>query len=375
MRVLALVPSLYDTSPGQRFRLEQWERQLHELGVKIVFAPFEDAALRAVLYSPGRWGKKVLGVVRALGRRISLMSLVRNYDAVYVFRETSLLGAPIFERWVHHVGVPLIFDFDDAVFVPYKSPSNGWLSILKGAGKTRTICRLATHVMAGNGYLAEYASLSNPNVTVIPTTIDTDKYRVEPLVRASDVPVIGWTGSYSTVQHLDMLRLVLRQLASSERFYLKVIGTSEYELDGVNVEAIPWKSSSEIADLRPLDIGIMPLPEDRWTRGKCGLKALQYMALGIPTVCSPVGVNSEIIDDGKNGFLARTEEEWVDKLKRLLRSPTLRAELGAAGRSTVEDRYSAVVHTPRVCEIFRSVVKNCSPQLDGRNVARVRTGV
>lgn len=172
--------------------------------------------------------------------------------------------------------------------------------------------------------------------------------------------MIGWTGSYSTVQHLDTLRSVLRRLASLERFYLKVIGTSQYELDGVNVEASSWNSSSEIADLRQLDIGIMPLPDDRWSRGKCGLKALQYMALGIPAVCSPVGVNSEIIDDGKNGFLARTEDEWMEKLGRLLRSPSLRAELGAAGRRTVEDRYSAAVHAPRVCEVFRSVVKNCS---------------
>lgn len=176
MRVLALVPHLYDTSPGQRFRLEQWEQKLCEFGVEIVLAPFEDVALRSVLYGPGQWGKKVLGVVRAFERRIALMRSVPNYDAVYVFREASLLGPPIFERWVHHLDVPLIFDFDDAVFVPYKSPANNWLSILKAAGKTRTICRLATHVMAGNSYLAEYARLINPRVTIVPTTIDTDKY-------------------------------------------------------------------------------------------------------------------------------------------------------------------------------------------------------
>jgi len=172
---------------------------------------------------------------------------------------------------------------------------------------------------------------------------------------AGGVPVIGWSGSYSTVQHLDTLRSGLQRLAREVPFRLRVIGTPKYELDGVDVEALPWRSETEVADLQRMDIGIMPLPDDKWSKGKCGLKALQYMALGIPTICSPVGVNTDIIQDGENGFIAGGEDEWVDKLARLLRSPELRRRLGLAGRSTVEARYSARVQAPRVYRIFESV--------------------
>ena len=356
MRLLAIVPCVYDTSPGQRFRLEQWEPHLRELGVEITYAAFEDPELSKTLHRPGNVVKKLQLIAKAFGRRGSLIRDLSNYDAVYLFREAALLGPPIFERWIHRSGVPTIFDFDDAVFVPYVSPSNGYLSYLKFPAKTKTICRLATHVMAGNPYLADYARQVNQNVSIIPTTIDIDKYEVLSRHDENRVPVIGWSGSFSTVQHLDSLVGALKRLAQKENFRLLVIGTPTYKIDGVDVEALPWRSATEVSDLRQIDIGIMPLPDESWSRGKCGLKALQYMALGIPTVCSPVGVNSEIIQNGVNGFLAATEDEWVEKLTQLLHDKSLRQKLGAAGRVTVEKEYSATVQAPRVNEILRSVV-------------------
>jgi glycosyltransferase involved in cell wall biosynthesis len=355
MRLLAIVPSICDTNPSQRFRMEQWAPLLRERGVEVTFKPFESRGLNAVLYKPGRTAEKLRLVTRALARRFGDVREARRYDAVYILREAALLGPPLFERFVARSGVPFIFDFDDAVFVPYVSPSNGYLSYLKFPGKTRSICRLAAHVMAGNAYLADYARAVNPNVTVVPTTIDTDKYTVEPRGE-NDPPVIGWSGSYSTAQHLDTLRSALQKLAQRERFRLRVIGAPGFKIDGVDVEAMPWRAETEVEDLRVIDVGIMPLPDDKWSRGKCGLKALQYMALGVPTVCSPVGVNSEIIRDGENGMLASTDEEWVERLSRLLRSRELRAGLGRAGRATVEEQYSARVQAPRVFRIIESVV-------------------
>jgi glycosyltransferase involved in cell wall biosynthesis len=265
---------------------------------------------------------------------------------------------------IHQSGVPIVFDFDDAIFVSYRSPSNGYLSYLKFASKTKTICRIASHVMVGNPYLAEYARQVNDRVTVIPTTIDTEKYQVPPPKNSSGPPVIGWTGSYSTVQHLDTLRGALKKLAERESFRLRVIGTPEYDLPPVDVEAMRWRSETELEDLSAIDIGVMPLPDDNWSKGKCGLKALQFMALGIPTVCSPVGVNTDIIQDGENGFIAGTEDEWVDKLTRLLRSHELRQRLGHAGRVTVEQKYSAITQAPRVYEIFKSVLRDANVPVD-----------
>jgi glycosyltransferase involved in cell wall biosynthesis len=357
MRILALSPSLYDTSPGQRFRLEQWAPYLAKLGMEIDFRSFESEELHSLLYKPGQTLRKVRLVTEAFKSRAELLRPAGRYDAAYVFREAALLGPPIFERWVHRSGIPMVFDFDDAVFVPYKSPSNGYLSLLKFPGKTRTICRLSAHVMAGNGYLAEYARQVNNNVTIVPTTIDTKKYRIEERP-PRDTIVIGWSGSYSTVQHLDILKTVLSRLARVVRFKLKIIGTERYEIAGVETEASGWRSETEVEDLRGIDIGVMPLPNDPWSKGKCGLKALQYMALGIPTVCSPVGVNTEIIDGGKNGFIAGADEEWIEKLTQLIRSSELRAKLGLAGRRTVEERYSAESQVPRVHKLFRDVVEH-----------------
>ena len=349
------MPGLYDTSPGQRYRLEQWEPLLRERGVEITWAPFEDEELHSVVYKPGQMGKKLQLVTRNLARRLSTISKARNYDLVYILREAALLGPPVFERLLYQQRVPFVFDFDDAIFVSYRSPSNGYLSYLKFASKTKTICRLASHVMVGNPYLADYARQVNDNVTVIPTTIDTEKYRVPPPKNDSGPITIGWTGSYSTVQHLDTLRGALKKLAETEKFRLRVIGTPAYELSPIDVEAMQWRAATELEDLCAIDIGVMPLPDDNWSKGKCGLKALQFMALGIPTICSPVGVNTDIIQDNENGFLAGTEAEWVEKLTALLRSAELRRRLGDAGRATVEQKYSAAIQAPRVYEIFKSV--------------------
>lgn len=361
------MPGLYDTSPGQRYRLEQWDPLLRERGVEITYAPFEDEELHSVVYQPGRIGKKLQLVTRGLTRRLSTINKARNYDLIYILREAALLGPPLFERLIHQQRVPFVFDFDDAIFVSYRSPSNGYLSYLKFASKTRTICRLASHVMVGNPYLADYARQVNDNVTVVPTTIDTEKYRVRSRETTSGPLVIGWTGSYSTVQHLDTLRGALQKLTETEQFRLRVIGTPTYECAPIEVEAMKWRAATELEDLSAIDIGVMPLPDDNWSKGKCGLKALQFMALGIPTVCSPVGVNTDIIQDNENGFLAGSESEWVEKLRQLLRSAELRRRLGDAGRATVEQKYSAAIQAPRVYEVFKSVLRGANARVDADN--------
>jgi glycosyltransferase involved in cell wall biosynthesis len=358
MRLLAIVPGIYDVAPSQRYRLEQWEPLLRKSGVEITYAPFESDELHALLYQPGNTGRKLKLVAESIARRFSMMRSVKEYDVVYILREAALLGPAFFEHWIHRSGVPMVFDFDDAVFVSYRSPTNGYLSYLKFASKTKSICRMSAHVMAGNSYLAEYARQVNANVTIVPTTIDTEKYAVRNEANESEPPTIGWTGSFSTVQHLDTLRSALQKLAKQTKFRLRVIGTPSYKLDGVDVEAMQWRVDTELADLHAIDIGVMPLPDDNWSKGKCGLKALQFMALGIPTVCSPVGVNTEIIQDGENGFMAGSEDEWIEKLGRLVHSVELRRQLGRAGRRTVGTKYSANVQAPRVFELLRSVALN-----------------
>ena len=357
MKVLALTPGPMHVSPGQRYRIEQWEPTLNERGITLTHAPFLGPELGDVLYRPGHTLEKAAGISAACVRQLGTIVRAGAFDLVYLFREAALIGPAFIERLIALRGTPILFDFDDAVFVRYRSPSNPFWGRLKFPGKTATLCRKARLVMAGNAYLADYASRYNDDVTVIPTTIDTDVYRPDRRQsRGGDVVTIGWTGSHSTAQHLKRIVPALTELARARPFRFVVVGAEAPEIPGVDVVGRTWSAAREVEDLSDIDIGIMPLPDEPWTRGKCGFKALQYMGLGIPAVVSPVGVNTEIVTDGENGFLADSDDEWIDRLSRLMKDPELRETLGAAARKTVEARYSARVVAPRVSELFEKAV-------------------
>jgi glycosyltransferase involved in cell wall biosynthesis len=355
VKVLALVPGPFDTTPGQRFRIEQWTPYLRAEGIEVELASFLDAETEQAMRRPGRVVMKAAGVTRGLARRLAVAARARAGDVVYVFREAALAGPPVVERLLQRRGARLVLDFDDAVWLSYRSPAHPHLARLKFPGKTATLCRLARHVMAGNEYLAGYARRFNGNVTVVPTTIDTTRYVPVPRP-ANDVPVIGWTGSYSTARYLQILVPVLKRLQEKRRFRLVVVG-AELRVDGIEIECRPWRAASEVEDLRDIDVGVMPLHDTEWERGKCGLKALQYMALGIPSVVSPVGVSTEMVTNGVEGFTAATEAEWEEALAHLLGDPARRARMGAASRETVVRRYSAAVHAPRVAAILREAAR------------------
>jgi glycosyltransferase involved in cell wall biosynthesis len=243
-----------------------------------------------------------------------------------------------------------VFDFDDAIYLADTSRANAWSRGLKSGTKVETICRVASHVTVGNEFLARYARDVARDVTIIPSTIDTDIYQIQPRAK-NRVPVIGWTGSVTTVPHLMALAPALMRLREKREFELRVIG-AKVEIEGLTVHCVPWRAETEPDDLRALDVGLMPLRDDEWSRGKCGMKALQYMALGIPPVVSPVGVNTTIVRDGVNGCYARTEEEWIDRMALLLEDESLRRSLGQEARRTIEESYSARAHAPRVARIL-----------------------
>jgi glycosyltransferase involved in cell wall biosynthesis len=280
--------------------------------------------------------------------------MIRKQDVVFVYEEATRVGPPIIEWLVSKLRVPLVYDFCDPIFLPYKSPSNGHLSRLKFFGKYARICRMSTHVLAGNEPLAEFARRYNPAVSVVPITIDTDQYTQRKPPDRNRVPVIGWSGSSTTVPHLESIAEALRRLSNSERFHLKVVGTTPpTRLNEVPMSFVPWRSETEVAELQDMDIGIMPLPDDPWTRLRTQLKVRQYMGVGVPAVASPVGLLPELIEDGENGFLAATTDDWLDRLSRLIREPELREHVGQQGRATIEKQYSAKVWAPRVAEILR----------------------
>ncbi len=350
------MPYLYNTVPGQRFRIEQWARIMTRFGVTFNFIPFESPQLKLILHLRGHYGRKIWELFCGLYRRLRILASVGDgWDLIFLHRELAPVGPPVLERFLARRRVPIVYDFDDAIFLPDVSEANERFKSLKWPQKTGTICHLSNHVIVGNRYLKEYAANYTTHVSIVPTTIDTDEYRPRDDVTIRGRPTIGWSGSITTVKHLRTIEPALRRLRSLLDFRLKVIGTPHFSISGLDVESKPWTADSEVEELKSFDIGIMPLPDDRWSRGKCGLKGLQYMALGVPTIMSPVGVNCEIIEDGRNGFLASGQDEWVAKLSALASDVHLRQRFTKEGRETVEASYSARVHAPHVLDIFERI--------------------
>jgi len=357
-RILVLASKAAGIAPGQRYRFEQWAPRLaRDHNIELDLLPFESRDLTEILYRPGRYLTKALLVARDFIRRSAVVARARNYDAVVVFREAALLGPALYERLLTWTGKPIIFDFDDAIWAPGPDISNGVFTHLHFFGKTSTICRIAAACTVGNGYLAGYARQRNPHTVIVPTSIELDDYPLIPEPRSVEPFVVCWTGSTSTLAHFEYAREALERVALQVPLAVKVICSEppKVPIAGAEMRFVRWTAKNEAQEVGDSHVGIMPLPDNAFTRGKCGLKALQYMATGRPVVLSPVGVNTDIVRDGENGFLASTTDEFVDALLQLAASEPLRRRLGAAGRKTVEASFSAEVVAAQFAQVVRSV--------------------
>ena len=360
LRILTLTLKPRDMSPGQRFRLEQWAPHLAAShGIDLDFMPFESAQLTRLLYKRGRVAAKAFWVLRDFLRRVRALVAARRYDAVIVYREASLIGPAIYERLIAWLGVPVFFDFDDAIWMEQRATINGRFSKLHFWGKTASTCRISTGVTVGNAFLADYARQYNPHTDVVPTSIELDSYRLLPEAAADAPFTVCWTGSDTTLPLLEGARPALERLARQRPLRVKVICSipPETPIAGAENIFIPWSKDREAEEVADCHVGIMPLPATLYMEGKCACKALQFMATGRPVILSPVGVNKRLIVHGQNGFLAESDDEWVDCLTRLADSPALRASLGQAGRLTVERDFSAAGAAARLARHLRAGLK------------------
>jgi glycosyltransferase involved in cell wall biosynthesis len=352
-RILMLAPAP-TSAASTRFRLEQFFPALRQHGIDPVLRPFLDEKGFALLYRSGAAAQKALAAARALAGRIADLARSLGAAGVLVHREAALVGPPLLEWLLSHAR-PLIFDFDDAVWVPYASPTYGALlsRLVKSPEKTFYTLSAARRVIAGNNYLADQARRYNPRVDVIPTVVDTDQF--VPAPTENPLPVLGWVGTHSTLQYLQTLVPALRRLTQRRKFVVRVVGAT-LDAPGVVVENRPWSLAREVNEFQAFDVGLYPLVEDAWSLGKSGFKAVQYMACGVPVVASPVGVTTDMVRDGENGFLAAGEDAWVDRLEALLDDAALRRRLGQAGRADAEARWSLRAHAPRFVEIVSEAV-------------------
>jgi len=355
-RVLALTP-VPEEGAGCRFRIAQFVPHLESRGFSVAIEPFFTTEFFRLVYEPGRYGRKAALMLRQMTRRARLLSRLQEFDLVFLYREALPLGPPLIELAMARRGPALVYDFDDAVFLPNTSDANRIVGFAKWPQKVPAILRLCDRVIAGNGFLAEFARRHNPRVSVIPTCVDTAHFAPRSAAPDRARPVVGWIGSPTAARYLDLVAPALQQVAARQAFDLRISGAGRCpSIPGVTIDRQPWAQSKEVELFAGCDIGIYPLPDDDWARGKCGFKAVQFMACGVPVVASAVGVNREILEDGVNGFLASTEDEWVGKLTRLLRDAPLRRRIGDAGRRTVEERYSLAVNAPKVVDVLEDAL-------------------
>lgn len=352
------MPHRVNRCPGQRFRFEQYISYLHKKGYDTSISNLLTEQDDELFYKKGNYIAKFIILINSFIKRFADFFSMFKYDIVFIYREAIMVGTSFFERLYSITPAKIIYDFDDSIWLNDTSDGNSNLSWMKNPSKTKRICKLADKVIVGNDYLAQYALQYNNNVEVIPTTIDLNYHNRKNVDYNKKSICIGWTGTSTTLKHFQKIEPILEQLKEDfgDRISFKLICDTDYKNDNLNLRSTKWNVRTEIKDLSDIDIGIMPLPNDEWSKGKCGFKGLQYMALGIPTIMSPVGVNNEIITDGKNGYLAKDNIDWHTKISCLITSAELRSRLGQNGHKTVKERYSVEAFKEQYLKIFNDLI-------------------
>ena len=354
--VAFILPYPIGKAPSQRFRVEQLLPLLDDERIAYRLYPFMDMHTWDVLYKGGSMVQKVIGITKGFLRRWKfVLWCAAKHDIIFIHREASPIGPPVFEWFLTRLWKKkVIYDFDDAIWIPNTSQENKIAAYVKAFWKVPRICSWVDIVTGGNDFLCDYArNNGTPQVVKVPTVVNTDtRYNVLKEHKPGIKPVIGWTGSHSTLKYLDMVVPALQELEKSHEFTFLVIADKQPDIPLKNCHFVPWNEQSEIKDLLKIDIGLMPLTSDKWSEGKCGFKLIQYLALGIPAIASNVGVNSVIIDHNSTGIMCNTDKEWKDGLAKLLDDFSLRSQMGARGRDQIVENFSVAAVRGRFIDLF-----------------------
>src|SRR5436190_3978445 len=364
MKVLALA-SYPVQAAATRFRLEQFVGPLESRGIALTIRPFLDTKTFANLYKEGSFLRTAAGISRSSFSRLGDLHSARGADVILVQREAVIFGPPLFEWLTTQFGkTPMVLDLDDATYVSYTSPTYGGISrSLKWFGKTDTLIKWATVVICGNPSIAEYVSAKGGRARIIPTVVDTEVFRPVPRRPEGSETVLGWIDTHSTFAYLESIFPVLSDLAAQYNLVLRIVGTGrdDVSVPNLRVENLPWKLEREVEDFQSIDIGLYPLDENLysgWAAGKSGFKAVQYMAVGVPYVATPLGGSNEIGVAGVTHLFARTPAEWRRALEELIQDPQRRCAMGAAGRAHVTEDYGLEAQADKLAAVLREVAQS-----------------
>lgn len=357
-KILFICPYPKDVAPSQRLKFEQYYNYFIENDIEVHTSSFISLKFWSFIYLKGNFFRKAIFSLFSYIKRYAILFKVRKYDVIYIHLWGTPFGFPLFEKLLCLLHKNIIYDIDDLVYLKEnKSNANRFISALKGRNKPIYLIKNAMHVITCTPYLDEFVKHYNPNTTDISSTINTDTYQVVNQYQNDHKIVLGWSGSHSTAKYLYLLKDVLLKLNETHPFKLMVMGDASFHIDGLDIEAKEWREEIEISTIQQFDIGLYPLPNEKWVLGKSGLKALQYMAVGLPVVATAIGANDRVISDKKTGFLVSSEDQWLQALIQLIENPALRKSFGEEGRYKVENEYSVKANAPKYLEILEKAVK------------------
>lgn len=348
MKNILLLSRYGDLGASSRLRSYQYLQHLTKHDIIVKRASFFDDR-----YITSRYNQKLVksDILKSYLLRIMTMLSASKYDLIWIEYE-ALPWLPIaFETVLLPSTVPILIDYDDAIFHRYDRHTSPLVRKLLG-NKIKSLMRRADVVVVGNEYIAAYAKNAGAlNIEYLPTVVDTDKYAIVN-VKETRVVNIGWIGSPYTQSYLESIFPILKKISEIRKIKVSLVGAQHFDLNGTPVDFLEWSEELEVQYINEFDIGIMPLPDEPFERGKCGYKLIQYMACAKPVVASPVGVNCKIVEHGQNGFLASSEEEWTNYLLKLIDNYCLRLKMGMVGRKKVESEYSLSDAAGTLCRII-----------------------
>lgn len=353
-KIAIICPHPEGVAPGQRLKYEQYFNNWRSNGFEVEIFPFQSKRFWDINPKKGYIFEKIFWTIIGYIHRFFLLFKLWKYDVVYIFLWVTPFGPPFFEFLYRIFSKKIVFDIDDLVFLGNSSEANSWISKLKGRQKPIFLMKHAAHVITCTPYLDNFVRKLNPNTTDISSTIDTDAYQVVNTYKNDHTIILGWSGSHSTAKYLKLIAPMLQALSKKYTFKLLVMGTDSFEIEGVDVTCIPWRAAIEIETIQKFDIGLYPLPDEEWVHGKSGLKAIQYMGMGIPTVAQKIGQAIErVVIDKENGFLVNGyQAEWLDALSQLIENPALRQQMGTAARAHIVKNYSLQANAEKYLEVI-----------------------
>jgi L-malate glycosyltransferase len=355
-KILVVCPYPFNVAPSQRLKFEQYYPYFRNAGFDIKISPFISHSFWKIIYKKGHFLQKFVYTVGGyLNRMIDLLH-IRRYDLIYVHLWVTPFGPPFFEWLYRRFAKKMIYDIDDLVYLNnVKSKAHPVVSMIKGRKKPIYLMKVCEHVITCTPHLDKFVRQFNCHTTDISSTVDTEKYRPANDHNAVKKLTIGWSGSHSTSKYFYLLENIFKELQKKYCFRILVIGDKGVHIDGLNIEAVDWDEVTEIYYLQQIDIGVYPLPNEEWVLGKSGLKAIQYMALGIPTAATAIGANFRVIEHGRSGFLAKNEKEWIETLEKLLSDASLRERVGTEARKRVLELFSINANKDTYLNILKQV--------------------